>query len=145
MNLILRAWLPKEKKMLHHDEVSFTESQVFKRVYDDRTGHKNSFPKDDAVLMFNMGLVDRNGTPIFNGDIVKKIAPLSTIIGEVVVDNGAMILKTRDYWRDGTQNKEFPKQLDISALQSPCQRYEIIGNIYECPVLLLDYPELLEG
>lgn len=144
MNLLLRAWLPREKRMLQHDDVSIIEGQVFER-YCDENGYIRNTLKPDAILMTSFGLVDRNDKPIYVGDIVKKIAPLSTIISEVVVVDGVMKLKSMEYKRDGTQNDEFPKQLDISVLQSPYQRYEIIGNIYENSVLLLDYPELLEG
>lgn len=97
-----------------------------------------------TAIMQYIGTVDRNDKPIFDGDIVRKIAPHSTIIGKVVVDDGALILKTRDYKRDGTRNENLPEYLPIIVLQSPYQRYEVIGNIYENPELFLNYPKLLE-
>lgn len=144
MILLLRAWLPKEKRMLHHNEISLTEGRVFERIYDDRTGYINSFEKKNAILMISLGLKDRNAVPIFNGDIVKRNSPFGEFIGEAVIHKGVTQFKTCKYGISYSMFNDSVRYQDGYASADVPQEYEKLGNIYENPVLLIDYPELLE-
>ncbi|MEK4025369.1 YopX family protein [Sporosarcina sp. FSL W7-1283] len=138
MKLILRAWLPDRKKMLHHDEISLTEGRVFERIYDPRTG-MNSFARDNAVPMISLGAKDRNKKLIYSGDVVKRIIPLGIAIGVVVVHNGVFKLECATYIYESFKEK------NLIPLSTYAQRYEVLGNIYEDPALLKEYSELIES
>lgn len=75
----------------------------------------------DLIVMQSIGLVDKNGKEIFEGDII-KIA--DSIIGYIKFENsGFFIIKK------GFNNQLLNKEVNYQAL-------EVIGNIYENPELL---------
>lgn len=71
------------------------------------------------------GLTDRNGTRIFEGDILRFPYPSTQNIYSVMWSGGSFVRKDPDGY-----------YLSLNALN--CDEYEVIGNIY-------DNPELLEG
>ena len=83
---------------------------------------------DYCVLMQYVGLEDKNGKEIYEGDIVKT--DLGN--GVVVFDSGAFQIKNLDdgewYWFN-----DF-----FSLYEGGCYLVEVIGNIYENPELLLE-------
>lgn len=137
MNLILRAWLPKEKRMIQHKEVSIINGEVFER-YCDEDGYIRNVLKQDAILMVSLGSQDKNEKFIFNGDVVRRNIPFGKSVSIVAIHGGSFKLECAEYL-DG----EFHSK-GVLPMNTYTEWYEIMGNIYENPVLLMDYPELLE-
>lgn len=145
MKLILRAWLPDRKKMLHHDEISLTEGRVFERIYDPRTG-MNSFARNNAVPMLWSMQKDSQEKLIFDGDILEYEFTEDSCWGKkgvyrgyVRFDKGCFeVVHLRDnimrYSDSGWRKlSEFD---DIKSLMGWSENVKKIGNVYEHPELL---------
>lgn len=87
-------------------------------------------PIDIETLGQYIGLKDRNGKKIFDGDILDVG---NDYYGVIVEDYGSFKIRTFDI-RDGYNKKDKPDYLDTYYIE----QCEIIGNIY-------DNPELLKG
>lgn len=98
--------------------------------------------KEETIGQYT-GLKDKNGTKIFEGDIViahyffENYDPVTLgafededeITGKIVCDlDGLRVVDRKDEYR----------QLPLSMIQEPTEELEVIGNIY-------DNPELIKG
>ena len=79
------------------------------------------------------GLNDKNGTQIFEGDIVKTKF-FGKQIGNVVVTDYDKFAVTYETGTFHLENKTrcFP----LSYIKEPCSGFEVVGNIYDNPELL---------
>lgn len=89
---------------------------------------------EDATIMQSTGLFDKNGTEIFEGDIVKRYrspffkAEWEYLIETVVREKASLLL-----------GRDFGKNFGTLPFDSPFAKsdlLEVIGNIYENPELL---------
>lgn len=84
---------------------------------------------DEVILMQCTGLKDKNGTLIYEGDIVKFNFDTDEIKAVVSWDDKELIgfyLNTTDYFKD-----KYVTDYDFYK-----NDYELIGNIYENPKLI---------
>lgn len=95
-------------------------------------GYDYCLDKDDIVLMQYTGVDDKNGTPIYEGDIVE-----GTCLGfcdddefkDVVEYGNGSFCFSKEKWKDGTYDWYSLENYDSEDLL-------VLGNIYENPELL---------
>ncbi|MCK1198563.1 YopX family protein [Streptococcus uberis] len=85
-----------------------------------------SFDDEDVVLMQSTGLFDKNGTEIFEGDVVEYIDGEFSFIGKV-------IKSPLGTYVTGSDNHSFEDFTDETTMVSDVS---VVGNIYENPDLL---------
>lgn len=125
-----RAWLKEDKKMVNVEAMDFTDKsiQYLKRseIINAYILRREGF--DDVELMQYTGLKDKNGTEIYENDIVKFIVLEG--YGEHA-DQFEYIDKVEYYI------SEFElRQIGLKLSDESIIVIEIIGNIYENPKLL---------
>lgn len=120
-----RAWLKKENKMVNVKSIHFGTKKIMYGYSKSPQNYGNvTFRFEDCELMQYTGLCDKNGTKIFEGDIVKCYRKYTFVV---------KFQKTRGGWfpfacGDGCGCCE-----DEVVDTNHC---EIIGNIYHNPELL---------
>lgn len=129
MNRVIkfRAWSDTEQQMLNmYDMRDFKFSEI------------EDMPNWEYKLMQWTGLKDRNGTEIFEGDVVSLFDPRQQVehkrkVSEVTYADGAFLVDTQmGPMPDRTTLKTLYEYLEWREY-SDC---EVIGNIYEHPELL---------
>ena len=119
-----RAWLPELKKMVYPTVIRFVSKGIAIEYEDD--GQRCADGPGWFELMQCTGLRDRNGTLIFEGDILD---------GSWATPEDPMRFTVKWY--------------DIHAcfnlVWANTGAFEIVGNIHDNPELLRDNPGLLEG
>ena len=120
-----RAWDIHGQKMFANDELIIWNSNVYandgKKL---SCNYLKGWSIDDKYLMQSTGLCDKEGTEVFEGDIVKmsKDVSVDTTYYEVVRRRGgAYSLESKQHG------------CDLWIRHTDC---EIIGNVYENPELL---------
>lgn len=127
-----RAWDVHEKKMFTNDQLIIWNGNVYANDNSKlNVDNLKGWNIDEKYLMQSTGLKDKNGSEIFEGDIVVAMSQGVKAIGEVK-------RRIDGYWLmyPAWQHGEFwhiVKNVDTGETG-----VEIIGNIYE-------NPELLEG
>ena len=91
---------------------------------------------DDFILMQSTGLSDKNGTEIYEGDIIRfsiKCKGKDWVTGEVVWDK-----KNAEFDFAGWSAGDVFYDYGLAREDADCQKYgvEVIGNIYENPECL---------
>ena len=116
-----RAWLKNDKEMIDVDEIHWFNGEL------DIIGDYITFVRkaDEIELMQSTGLCDKEGTEVFEGDILHhQIQTEYTFIVKYDKDKGR-------WYGDGLSRTY---RIDITKEFLPY--YKVIGNIYENPELL---------
>ena len=121
-----RAWT-EEGKVMYYDVYPF-KNDVLLLSYDEIAF--DEVPASDFILMQSTGLKDKNGSEIFEGDIVKYEAGCNTVTEEVAYDKNFAGFGVRD--ADTDIIFTFLQLADVVDLIS----LEVVGNIYQNPELL---------
>ena len=121
-----RAWT-EEGKAMYYDVYPFRDDALLLN-YDGFAF--DEVPASDFILMQSTGLKDKNGSEIFEGDIVKYEAGCNTVTEEVAYDKNFAGFGVRD--ADTDIIFTFLQLADVVDLSS----LEVIGNIYQNPELL---------
>ncbi len=128
-----RAWLPERKEMLIVTTVSFlrnaSDSKYVRACdgYYPETGiHPATFSLNEASLMQYTGLHDKNGTEIYEDDLV-----LFEYSGAEEPDPCRVIFSDFQ-WKIKSEDGNWGD--DLNEFNS--EELEVIGNIYENPELL---------
>ena len=125
-----RAWLKEDKKMVNVETMDFTDKSI---QYLKKSEINNAYilrrvSFDDVELMQYTGLTNKNGTRIYENDIVKFIVLEG--YGEHA-DQFEYIDKVEYYI------SEFElRQIGLKLSDESIIVIEIIGNVYENPELL---------
>lgn len=116
-----RAWDKTDKEMYLVDEINFNRGE-FESIGDGITFLREA---DKVELMHSTGLVDKEGTEVFEGDILHhQIQTDYTFIVKYDKDKGR-------WYGDGLS-----RTYRIDITKDFLQYYKVIGNIYENPELL---------
>ena len=117
-----RAWLKNDKEMINVDEIHWFNGEL------DIIGDYITFVRkaDEIELMQSTGLCDKEGTEVFEGDILHhQIQTEYTSIVKYDKDKGR-------WYGDGLSRTY---RIDIAKRFLPYY-YKVIGNIYENPEFL---------
>jgi uncharacterized phage protein (TIGR01671 family) len=120
-----RAWNTGQKRMFTAEEMSEDQltldvnNRGFANIHSDP--RKSEFSGDKMIALQFTGLNDKNGTEIYEGDIVKIMRQGTAFIGEVKWGTAGFFILT----------KQLPNLFQFSEIHD-----EIIGNIYENQDLL---------
>ena len=124
-----RAWDKKLKMMTHFSEwhlnreynlLAFSAKEA-----DERNWSYGDMPheQENCELMQFTGLKDKNGKPIFEGDIIGSYTRVKRFV-----------LWIDEWARFGTKKVSNQKYAEVLT-ESQAKHFEIIGNIYENPDL----------
>ena len=94
------------------------------------------YAKAKIYLMKSIGLKDKNGIPIFEGDIVRRTHLFDESFGKIYIGE---IVYDKDYARyvmSKPQKYTEPRTEDLGNILSTTSIYEVIGNVYQNPELL---------
>lgn len=121
-----RAWT-EEGEVMYYDVYPFKDDTLL-LSYDEIAF--DEVPESDFILMQSTGLKDKNGSEIFEGDVVKYDVGRNTYMEEVAYDKnfagfGVKDAKANVVFTFG----EITEDISLISL-------EVIGNIYENPGLL---------
>lgn len=153
-----RAWNPHEKKMVDDKELVIwggniyqgDRQKIFERIVEGKKG-LIGYSIGDKYLMQSTGIKDKNGTEIFEGDIIATNS-FACIVSfgkyDYFEDDGIKITGIGFYL--GYLNVE---PATYSPFETPfLEKCEVLGNIYENELDLIMYekwksenPELMEG
>lgn len=120
-----RAWDSENKRMLDVTQVTWSvQNKGRMEVYS--VGKINN-----PTLLQYTGLHDKNGKEIYEGDIVKH-SSMDTVF--FVEWDSTLTGFELFYWQKGVKRKS----VYVISYQLNGERFEVIGNIYENPELLIE-------
>lgn len=132
-----RAWLKKDKKMVEVKSIHFGTKKIMYGYSESSHCYGNVTCKfDDCELMQFTGLTDKNGTKIFEGDIVKdgfgRIMKVD-FIERWVKYQFTLVKATGERWTNNFIRADLTDWFIGGCTE---ELPEIIGNIYDNPELL---------
>lgn len=141
-----RSWIISQKKMIK--VFGFNEHLVFEQTWDSPSIKENIFEIEDCVLMQFTGVKDKKGVDVYEGDIIKSIHSDSDRSGRFFLEqklplslNGVMTYNDRHAQFEIVMEKNSLNIVSTSI--GWCHEdFEVIGNIFENPELLLKTPDL---
>ena len=126
MRTEFRAWT-EEGKAMYYDVYPFKDGTLL-LSYDGFAF--DEVPASDFIVMQSTGIKDKNGSEIFEGDIVKYEAGCNTVTEEVVYDKNFAGFGVKDADANIIFTfGELAEDIDLSSI-------EVIGNIYQNPELV---------
>lgn len=120
-----RAWT-EEGEVMYYDVYPFKDDTLL-LSYDEISF--DEVPASDFILMQSTGLKDKNGTEIYEGDVVRYECCPESYVEEVIYDNKHCNFGTID-----KNGETFSFNALISDIYVGC--FEVVGNKYENPGLL---------
>ena len=126
-----RAWLKEDKKMVNVETMDFTDKSI---QYLEKSEFINAYLLrrvgfDDIELMQYIGLRDKNGKEIYEGDIIKYKFPYDRRLKHI---SPVKFLETEASF--GIKDR-YGNKIPLYTI-SANNYFEIIGNIYENKNLL---------
>ena len=121
-----RAWT-EEGKAMYYDAYPLKDGTLL-LSYDGIAF--DEVPASDFILMRSTGIKDKNGSEIFEGDIVKYKSGCYTYTGEVAYNKNFAGFGVRD------ANADVIITFWVLAENIVLSSLEVIGNIYQNPELL---------
>lgn len=118
-----RAWDKGNKEMLEVQQLDYDccyNSKPLIRT----TKYNDYFDEEDMILMQYVGIKDKNGKEVYEGDIVYMRCDGISGFGEVIFENGC-------FWIDDKKRKRTYPLYNEGV-------YRVDGNIFENPELLGD-------
>lgn len=97
-------------------------------IYLDRFGNKCQISVNPETVGQYIGLTDKNGTKIFEGDVVKRFLLGKMYIFQIGYDNGLASF----IGQAGIKFTTF----DYDSAEFASAEFEVVGNIYDNPELL---------
>lgn len=123
-NVKFRAWDKDYEKMMKIHSIVFHEHELIIDCYDEKDNETWLAENNErVVLMQYTGFDDRNGEPIYEGDILEYTTK-SMIVNVEVYKSVTSLYRIRG-------KKIYPKELYSSR-----SNVRVIGNIYENPKLI---------
>lgn len=119
-----RAWDKSQNKMYQVRGINFDNEDLWLKINETQIMGANLF---EVELMQYTGLKDKNGTEIYEGDIVEVIFDGKLRIFQVVFDLSELDFKATNGTEHYGNNFEY---------LTCCDEVRIIGNIFENPELL---------
>lgn len=127
-----RAYLNIHKKIVDVQEINYKHKEIV--WVDEKYTEVDNF--EDVELLQSTGLKDKNGTEIFEGDILKE----NSMVG--IVKFGRYL--DYEYIQYGLDGWLFSEKLKLGFVDTPLTEYvldphcsiEVIGNKFEHPHLL---------
>ena len=120
-----RAWHKNWKEFGKVGKISFDDEEDVSTVLFKGKFIFENLQKNEVILMQSTGLCDKEGTEVFEGDILHhQIQTDYTFIVKYDKDNGR-------WYGDGLS-----RTYRIDITKDFLQYYKVIGNIYENPKLL---------
>ncbi len=113
-----RAWQKHHRKMLPVKIIDFNRNTITVDYGEKTIPRFNTFDMKNFELMQYTGLKDKNGTEIYEGDIIFRPNEVGRI----------------EFSEDGSFLIRFPHHL--ARLNATWEPIEVIGNIYDNPELL---------
>ncbi|WP_057510259.1 YopX family protein [Staphylococcus simulans] len=141
MKIKFRVWDKSEKKMKRVYSIGFNEQGEAISIQDEFADNYEAYAMydvNDYELMQSTGLKDKNGTEIYEGDIVEvlvedeepKIMKDKTYIGIVVYKRGMFDIKNSKNTYLGIVPQMYMSDIDCV--------FEVLGNKYQNTELLED-------
>ena len=126
-----RAWLKEDKKMVNVETMDFTDKSI---QYLEKSEFINAYLLrrvgfDDIELMQYIGLRDKNGKEIYEGDIIKYKFPYDIRLKHI---SPVKFLETEASF--GIKDR-YGNEIPLYTI-SANNYFEVIGNIYENKNLL---------
>ena len=135
-----RAWDPKRKRMFTGDQIevrdhikvvlSYGELHIFRHV-------QSQDEWEELIPIEWTGLTDKNGTPIYEGDILKDEERIG--LWAVAYHNGRFEAVAISDEEPAVQICHTPRRASIRGIRLPISwgdKVEVIGNIHQHPELL---------
>ena len=126
--LKFRAWVQKQNRMI--EVFGFNEHLVFEQTWDSPSIKENIFEIEYCHIMQFTGLIDKNGTEIYEGDIIKRVIGYQgdeNISFDLISFHGAHFSATR--FSPDLRTEGFLGNWTFHTM-------EVIGNYFENPELL---------
>ena len=126
-----RAWDKSQNKMYQVRGINFDNEDLWLKINETQIMGANLF---EVELMQYTGLKDKNGTEIYEGDIIRTH---ENRIQKVIWHNNGFKLEYK-FKRSYRGESYWETRKDIELSESNDKRWgiEVIGNIYENPELL---------